>query len=462
MKKMVLMGVCALAVGLAQAGWENPPLGFVQRKGKVPPPMAERLKLIKPAKTGEFRLVPTYVSCSMCWGVKGTVEGLTLEYRAAGAADWRTAEPPMYFDDAENYRGSILDLAEDTAYEARLVADGRTLAEGKFRTWKSDVPIAKTVVLDPKTAMNPNLNFGQAIPGRCKGRGIGLIDTRLFVTRLLDAIAILERTGDLPKDDLSGLKAWFGNYLDWMLTSPIGLDEQDEHNNHGTAYDLQAAGLAWFVGRTDLARKILQEDTKKRIASQIQPDGSQPHELARTRALTYATMNATLFCELALLGEKVGVDLWRYETADGRSIRKAVEWLMPYWRREKAWTLKQITPIPPDIGRDASAIYSRHFKVSAEPMRQATGGCDTPIMAGLESLRSLAADRGYEITAVDSKPDFVKVAYVLRPSAESFIRCELALPAGREWDGRLWGFGNGGGFLQLFADAVYGFTVDAS
>lgn len=153
--KMILIPLLALMTGVSVAGWENPPPGFVQKKGKAPPPMAKRLKLIKPAKAGEFRLVPTYVSCSMCWGVKGTVEGLELEYRAAGAAEWKTAEPPMYFDDAENYRGSIFDLDEGTSYEARLVADGKTLAKGKFRTWESDVPIAKTVVLDPKTAKYP-------------------------------------------------------------------------------------------------------------------------------------------------------------------------------------------------------------------------------------------------------------------------------------------------------------------
>ena len=37
--------------------------------------------------------------------------------------------------------------------------------------------------LDPETAMNPHLNYGQAIPGRCEGRGIGLIDTRFLANR---------------------------------------------------------------------------------------------------------------------------------------------------------------------------------------------------------------------------------------------------------------------------------------
>lgn len=91
------------------------------------------------------------------------------------------------------------------------------------------------------------------------------------------------------------------------------------------------------------------------------PDGGQPHELARTRSLSYATLNATLFCELAVIGEKVGVDLWNYETADGRSIKRAVEWLMLYWKGDKPWTRQQITPVGKTIGRDACAFY-QHFK----------------------------------------------------------------------------------------------------
>ena len=48
--------------------------------------------------------------------------------------------------------------------------------------------------------------------------------------------------------------------------------------------------------------------------------------------------------ELATLGGHVGVDLWQYRTADGRGIRQAVDFLVPYAAGERTWAFDQITP----------------------------------------------------------------------------------------------------------------------
>jgi hypothetical protein len=47
---------------------------------------------------------------------------------------------------------------------------------------------------------------------------------------------------------------------------------------------------------------------------------------------------------LAALAKSTGVNLWNYQTEDGRSIRKALDWVLPFIRGEKEWTHKQIKP----------------------------------------------------------------------------------------------------------------------
>ena len=92
-----------------------------------------------------------------------------------------------------------------------------------------------------------------------------------------------------------------------------------------------------FLGRNHDARKHLDTTSKARIAGQIEPDGRQPHELARTKSLYYRKMNLSAWKRLASLGEKVGVDLWNYETEDRRSIKRAEALLKPYVDGQKEW-----------------------------------------------------------------------------------------------------------------------------
>jgi hypothetical protein len=46
--------------------------------------------------------------------------------------------------------------------------------------------------------------------------------------------------------------------------------------------------------------------------------------------------------ELAGLGEKAGVDLWHYQTTDGRSLEKATEFMAQFADPKRVWPYQQI------------------------------------------------------------------------------------------------------------------------
>lgn len=119
-------------------------------------------------------------------------------------------------------------------------------------------------------------------------------------------------------------------------------DEAAAKNNHGTWYDLQLSDYALFLGNREVAAGIIRESERRRIARQIEPDFQQPLELARTKAFDYSVGNLEGLMQLAVLGHEVGVDLWHFQTPDGRCIRKALDFLVPFATGAKPWDYQQI------------------------------------------------------------------------------------------------------------------------
>ncbi len=102
-------------------------------------------------------LTPTFTSCGVEWKSDSDI-GAVLQYRkkSEGNDKWRNAPRFPYFAGAKEYRGSILDLEENTQYRMQILSsNGVQKASALFVTWKSDVPVARTVTIDPSLTNFP-------------------------------------------------------------------------------------------------------------------------------------------------------------------------------------------------------------------------------------------------------------------------------------------------------------------
>jgi len=228
----------------------------------------------------------------------------------------------------------------DKANFQRLLGAVSVLALAYFYTDNEVYAEKSTAMLrawfvNPETRMNPNLNFAQAVKGKNDGTKSGIIDVRELV-KLPETMALLGKSSTLTGQDKKAVQAWCAEFLEWLLTSKNGQEEGQAANNHGTWYDALTTALALYADKKEAAGLLIRK-SYDRIAIQIEPDGRQLLELKRTKALGYSLFNLEGWFAIGLLARsagctdlKTGQDFWTYQTNDGRSLKKALEWVLPF------------------------------------------------------------------------------------------------------------------------------------
>lgn len=187
--------------------------------------------------------------------------------------------------------------------------------------------------LDPATRMNPNLNHAQCRRGHNTGTKSGVLDGRMMV-RGLEGSLLLSGSSTLSDAELQGIKDWVGEYLKWLQSGKLAIEEAAATNNHGSFYDAQTMYFALYCGNKEVATKLAKQAIEKRIFAQIKPDGTMPEELARTRPNFYSNYNLHALFVLAHLAKKVDVNIWN--AGEGR-LRAALDYLAPYADPSKPW-----------------------------------------------------------------------------------------------------------------------------
>jgi len=265
-------------------------------------------------------------------------------------------------------RNPELDRLPDHGAMDRMASAVFTLALAAYlgdenRYAAKAVQLLRAWFIDPATRMNPSLTYAQFIPGINTGRGIGLIETR-GLTRVVDALGLLEAMGAVSSGDKAALRDWFSQFGTWMRESPYGRDESNAKNNHGTYYDLQVAIYALYADQPAIAKRVLDTARQRRIDVQIEPDGRQPLELARTRSFSYSVMNIDGLTQLATVGDRVGVDLWNYTRKGSTTpaIRGALLYLAPYALGDTKWSHQQIGGWDPEALFPVLRLAASHYR----------------------------------------------------------------------------------------------------
>jgi beta-galactosidase len=240
-------------------------------------------------------------------------------------------------DNFSQHRLAVRDLRDAVA---ALAAAYKITGDDQYV--KKSVELLRVFFLDETTRMNPHLKYAQAIPGKSPGRGIGIIDA-LHLAEVPMAIAAMQKSPAFPPEAVAGLKKWFADLSEWMMTSKNGQEEAVAKNNHAVAYWLQIACFARLTGDEAKLAECRGQFKEVFVPNQMAEDGSFPAELKRTKPYAYSIFqldNMTTLCQVLSTPDD---DLWMFALPDGRGIRKAVAYLYPFLADKSKW------PLQPDV-----------------------------------------------------------------------------------------------------------------
>lgn len=216
--------------------------------------------------------------------------------------------------------------------------------------------------IDDSTKMNPNMNFAQMIPGRNNGKGnpFGVLDGYSFV-QMMDALKLLENYSEFSPNEKKTLEQWFLSYVNWMKTSPQGIEESKAENNHGTTYDTQLLAYSLYIGDRKTAQNLIDHFAERHILKQIEKDGRQPKELKRTLAFHYSWYNLSHMLDFYTIAANNRLNFEKATAIHGRSFYKALDYLANYIGKDvKQWPYQQISgwnQVQKELTRDLYRTY---------------------------------------------------------------------------------------------------------
>ena len=252
--------------------------------------------------------------------------------------DPKDSNAPFIQKDGESYPGVFSDHRHAMIRMSDLTATltSAWLLTGKKKYANAALQHLNAWFVDTTTRMNPNMLYAQAVWGKYTGRNYGLIDAYHLV-EVAQSAKILIGHKVIPEAQALKIKEWFSQFLSWMMTHPYGVDEMNTKNNHSTCWVATAASMASLVGDKTVLKMCIDRFKTILLPSQMAENGSFPLEIKRTKPYGYSLFNIDAFCNVAEILSTPEDNLWTFQTPDGKSLKKGMEYIFPFIKDKTSW-----------------------------------------------------------------------------------------------------------------------------
>jgi len=301
------------------------------------------------------RLLKKQILAEAAWAMQQEPVTVTASFctRSAGGKHDFFSEADYFWPDPKNPNGPYIDrdgmTNPDNFVEHRkaMIRFSKIIGAlasaykitGDEKYVKEAVIHLKAWFINPETLMNPNLLYAQAVKGKFTGRNYGIIDS-IHLMEVAQGVIVMEKARAMDPETAAGVKKWFAEYTNWLMTSKPGIQEELTKNNHSTCWAMQVASFAKLCNNQVVLDSMRIRYKTVLLPNQMGADGSFPLEMSRTKPYGYSIFNLdamTMLCQILSTPQD---NLWDFETPDGKSIKKGINYLYPFIADKSKWTLK--------------------------------------------------------------------------------------------------------------------------
>ncbi|MEM8535484.1 MAG: alginate lyase family protein, partial [Chloroflexota bacterium] len=181
--------------------------------------------------------------------------------------------------------------------------------------------------VDDDSRMNPRFTNGQS-----------RIELSITMPGLFYGADLISGSSSWSTDEQRAFRSWVNEFVD------SGKSWTGENNFEAWRLVFVASGAAYADDRSDL--EYVYDRFKEVLPEHIGSEGQMVKELGRTKSLMYSLYSLNAFTQVAEIARHNGEDLYDY-SRNGRSLKLALDYHVPYVINPDSWQRQQISPIEP-------------------------------------------------------------------------------------------------------------------